>query len=107
MQEAKPHVCECSICQLGEDHSVIKLHQQINLLASRLDEQQRRWFIALEAKKVGHGGDRLLSQISGLHVDTIRRGRQELGDSLHGRPADRTRLPGGGQPALEKKTRPS
>lgn len=45
---------------------------------SRLDEQQRRWLAALESKNLGHGGDTLLSQITGLHVDTIRRGREEL-----------------------------
>jgi hypothetical protein len=37
-----------------------------------------------------------------LHVDTIRRGREELADSLEGRPTDRVRLPGGGRPPLEK-----
>ncbi len=70
---------------------------------SRLDEQQRRWYAAVESAKIGHGGDRQLARITGLHVDTIRRGREELDDSLEGRPADRVRLPGGGRPALEKK----
>jgi hypothetical protein len=45
-----------------------------------------------------------LAQITGLHVDTIRRGREELAESLGSRPADRVRLPGGGRPALEKKS---
>lgn len=75
----------------------------MNLLMSRLDEQQRRWYAAVESTKLGHGGDRLLSRITGLHVDTIRRGRGELADDLEGRPADRIRLPGGGRPAVEKK----
>lgn len=75
----------------------------MNLLMSRLDEQQRRWYAAIESSKVGHGGDRLLSRITGLDVDTIRRGRRELADDLEGRPADRVRLPGGGRPAVEKK----
>jgi hypothetical protein len=70
---------------------------------SRLDEQQRRWYAAVESTEVGHGGDRQLCRITGLHVDTIRRGREELADSLEGRPADRIRLPGGGRPAVEKK----
>jgi hypothetical protein len=70
---------------------------------SRLDEQQRRWYAAVESTEIGHGGDRQLSQITGLHVDTIRRGREELADTLEGRPADRIRLPGGGRPAVEKK----
>ncbi|QDV35586.1 hypothetical protein [Tautonia plasticadhaerens] len=75
----------------------------MNLLMSRLDEQQRRWYAAVESSKVGHGGGRLLSRITGLDVDTIRRGRRELADSLQGRPGDRVRLPGGGRPAVEKK----
>jgi hypothetical protein len=45
--------------------------------------------------------------ITGLHVDTIRRGREELANDLHGRPTERTRLPGGGRPAVEKKVPPS
>jgi hypothetical protein len=79
----------------------------MNLLCSRLDEQQRRWFAALESKKVGHGGDVLLAQILGLHVDTIRRGREELDAGLADRPTDRIRLPGAGRPPLKKKTRGS
>ena len=71
---------------------------------SRLDEQQRRWYAAVESAKLGHGGDRSVARITGLHVDTIRRGREELAESLEGRPADRVRLPGGGAPALEKKS---
>jgi len=27
----------------------------MDLLLSRLDEQQRRWYVALEEKKMGHG----------------------------------------------------
>jgi hypothetical protein len=78
----------------------------MNLLLSRLDEQQRRWYVALESVKVGHGGDTLLSQITGLNAETIRRGREELESDLAGRPADRVRLPGGGRTPLEKKTLP-
>jgi hypothetical protein len=39
---------------------------QINLLVSRLDEQQRRWFVAVEANRHGYGGVRLLSQFTGM-----------------------------------------
>ena len=77
----------------------------MNLLASRLDEQQRRWLAALESKNVGHGGDTLLSQITGLHVDTIRRGREELDAGLRDRPTDRVRRPGAGRPPGKKTTR--
>jgi hypothetical protein len=73
------------------------------LLLNRLDEHQRRWYVALEAKKLGRGGATLMSQITGMHVDTIRRGRSELDAELQDRPTDRVRLPGGGRPPVEKK----
>lgn len=88
----------------------------MNLLLSRMDEQQRRWYGALESLRVGHGGDVRLGQITGLSVETLRRGREELDNELQDRPADRLRrersverirLPGGGRPPVEKKTPPS
>jgi hypothetical protein len=77
----------------------------MNLFLSRLDEQQRRWYVALEANRIGHSGVRLLSQITGMDEKTIYRGQQELAAGLGGRPTDRVRLPGGGRPPVEKKTR--
>jgi hypothetical protein len=74
---------------------------------SRLDEQQRRWLAALESKKAGYGGDTLLAQITGLHVDTIRRGREELDTDLRERPRNRIRRPGAGRPPVKKKIPPS
>jgi Rhodopirellula transposase DDE domain len=103
MADPKPHVCQCPDCLTGRDHADRELHRQMNLLASRLNEQQRRWFAALESKKLGHGGDTRVAQITGLHVDTIRRGREELDANLEGRPIDRIRNPGAGRPAVKKK----
>ena len=102
MPQRDVHHCRCPHCTGSQPHSDQELHRQMNLLLSRLDEQQRRWYAAVESAKLGHGGDRAVSRITGLHVDTIRRGREELAASLEGRPADRVRLPGGGRPALEK-----
>jgi hypothetical protein len=101
------HQCHCISCLSGEGPADRELHEHMHLLASRLDEQQRRWFAALESKKVGHGGDLLVSLIIGLHVDTIRRGREELDAGLAGRPANRVRNPGAGRPPVIKKTRRS
>jgi len=98
-------LCQCPLCREGSDHPERTHHQQINLLLSRLDEQQRRWYVALEANRIGHGGDLLLSQITGLDEKTIRRGREELASSLADHPPTRVRRPGGGRPTLEKKTR--
>lgn len=77
----------------------------MNVFLSRLDEQQRRWYVALEAKKWGHGGIERMAQITGMDVSTIRRGGRELGSNLEERPIDRTRLPGGGRPRTEKNSR--
>ncbi len=107
MADSTIHPCECPLCHSGQDHPQRLLHHQINLLMSRLNEQQRRWLAALESKKAGYGGDTLLAQVTGLHVDTIRRGREELDAGLRDRPTDRIRKPGAGRPPGKKKTRPS
>jgi hypothetical protein len=104
MPERDVYHCQCPSCTSPRLHPDQEIHRQMNLLMSRLDEQQRRWYAAVESAKLGHGGDRSVSRITGLHVDTIRRGRVELAASLGDRPADRVRLPGGGRPALEKKS---
>jgi hypothetical protein len=99
------HRCQCPACQQPDGHPDQELHAQMNLLLSRLGEQQRRWYAALESAKLGHGGDTLLALITGLHVDTIRRGREELAAGLRDRPTDRVRQPGGGRPPVKKKSR--
>lgn len=98
------HFCECSLCQSEPSEanaSTSALHHQMNLFLSRLNEQQRRWYAALESKRLGHGGDRQLSHITGLSEKTLRKGRRELDAELATCPADRIRSPGGGRPALE------
>jgi hypothetical protein len=96
------HDCGCAACRAGE-HSEREDHRQLNRLLSRLDEQQRRWVAAREAKRLGHGGLQRIAEITGLHPETIRRGRDELNDDLRNRPTDHVRLPGGGRPRVEKK----
>src|SRR5579885_1700952 len=69
--------CGCPTCREAADHPERELHRQMILVFSRLDEQQRRWFAALESNRIGRGGDTLLSQITGLDQKTIRRGRED------------------------------
>ena len=107
MADRAVHPCQCPDCLRGAAHPDRELHRHMNLLASRLDEQQRRWFAALESRKLRHGGDTRVALILGLHVDTIRRGREELDDGLATRPADRIRNPGAGRPPVKKKIRKS
>jgi hypothetical protein len=76
----------------------------MNLLLSRLDEQQRRWYLAVESERLGHGADRILFEVTGVDEKTIRRGRVELAGDLVDRPVDRVRQPGGGRPPTKKKT---
>ncbi len=104
MATTTTHNCRCLNCQSKADHPDRQLHFQMNLLLSRLDEQQRRWYVAIESNRIGHGGDRLMSEITGIDEKTIRRGRQELADSLSARPIDRVRVEGAGRPLAEKKT---
>ena len=98
------HDCGCADCLAGE-HPNREDHRQLNLLLSRLDEQQRRWVTAREAMRLGHGGFQRIAEITGLHPETIRRGRDELDNELRDRPTDQVRLPGGGRPRVEKKIR--
>jgi hypothetical protein len=100
------NVCQCRICQQAGDHPDKQLHHQINLLLSRLDEQQSRWFVAVEANQLGAGGARLMSQITGMDIKTIRRGQVELAANLAGRPPDRVRLPGAGRPPAARAASP-
>lgn len=97
------HQCQCEICQGVEVHPLKEEHHRMNLFLSRLDEQPRRWYAALEAEKLGHGGIEAMAKISGLNVNTISRGRKELNNELQERPSQRVRREGGGRQAIEKK----
>jgi hypothetical protein len=99
------HVCQCADCTQQEEHPNQQIHQQMNLLVSRLDEQQRRWYVAVEANRIGYGGVRLLMLITGMDEKTIQRGQQEITQGLAERPTTQIRLSGGGRPRVEKKTR--
>ncbi len=105
---AKPiHQCQCEKCLVKERNLEKEIHHQINVIMGRLDEQQRRWYAAVEANRHGHGGTELVSKITGLDGKTIRRGQAELAVDLVNRPEDRIRKPGAGRPTVEKKIPPS
>lgn len=105
MGEPQVHACVCPSCQQAADHPDRTHHHRMNLFLSRLDEQQRRWYVALEAERLGPGSDRLLAQITGLDLKTLGRGREELTAELAGRPWERVRQTGGGRAPVEKKIR--
>lgn len=103
--EPEVHECECAICQAGEDQAVRAHHQQINLLLSRLNEAQQRWYVGVLSTAVDAPSDSLLAQITGLTEKTIQRGRAELENGLRETPPGRVRRTGGGRKKAEKKTR--
>ncbi len=96
-------LCGCPNCTREDNHLDKLLHRHLNLLLSRLDEQQRRWLVALESMRHGHGGITLMAAVTGMSIATIRRGRAELDAGLKGRPVGRARLPGGGRPPTKER----
>ena len=104
MQQRPVHQCECAECQKPGPSPTKDVHQHMNFFLSTLDEHQRRLYVGLESKKLGHGGDQQVSVITGMDVETIAKGRHELEQA---EPTDRIRAPGGGRLPVEKKTRRS
>jgi hypothetical protein len=96
------HQCDCQFCQEEDPSPQKQWHYQFNLVLNRLDEQQRRWFVAFQANKIGEGGVRELSRICGMDEKTIRRGKQELANSLQDRPITGIRRKGGGRKKAEE-----
>ena len=84
-----------------EDQEQQKIRAAVVLFHSLLDEQQRRLFAGLESLKCGHGGDRKLAELLGLHEETVARGRRELVENQV--LTQRVRRPGAGRPTVEKK----
>jgi hypothetical protein len=102
--EPDVHECECAICQAGEDQVVKAHHRQINLLLSRLDEAQPRWYVGVLSTAGEAFSNRLLAQNTGLTEKTIQRGRAELENGLRETPPGRGRRREGGRKKAEKKT---
>lgn len=89
----------CEICRLAVEHPEQVRHHHINLLMSRLDEQQRRWFAAVLAEQYGVElrGIYLVTQITGLNDKTIRKGLKDLENGLVDIQFERVRRPGAGR----------
>nr|WP_162256902.1 hypothetical protein [Noviherbaspirillum sp. Root189] len=101
MAKLSIHHCTCRRCRSGKQHPDRAYHHHINVLMSRLSEPQRRWFAAVEALHIGHGGKRLLARITGMSPTTILRGCVELESDLTQAPEVHLRAAGGGRPAAE------
>jgi hypothetical protein len=65
-------------------------------MASVLNEQSRRRFVALEARALGHGGVSAMARISGMARSTIYRGLSDIRNRVSA-PPGRLRKPGAGR----------
>lgn len=62
-----------------------------------LSERDRRRYVAVEARRLGHGAITYLAQVFECSERTIERGLQELDDLPNDPAAGRVRRPGGGR----------
>ena len=69
--------------------------RSLRLILDRLDENQRRWVLALLSLQVGRGGISRLSEISHVDNDTFTKARKELAEELKSCPRQRIRRAGG------------
>ncbi len=96
------HKCGCSECVEQPNGETALLHTSINRLVVALDEKHRRQFVGLLASQFGHGGIGYLSKITGLHRETISRGKREI-EGVNAALDGRIRIAGGGRHKAEKK----
>ena len=89
---------------MENSHTLVQdAYHHANLLLTRLDEQQRRWFVAVLAEMVGlkQGGVKMMAQVTGMTEKTIYRGLHELDNELESWTEDRVRQKGGGKAKTE------
>ena len=96
------HKCRCNECIEQPNGETALLHTSINRLVAALDEKHRRQFLGLLASQFGRGGIRYLSKITGLHRETISRGKREI-EGANAALDGRIRASGGGRHKVEKK----
>ena len=73
-----------------------ELEQRMKTLYKSLNEKDRRRYAAIEADKLGYGGQTYISQLLGCDHKTLQRGLEEL-DHLPDLPRGRVRKKGGTQ----------
>jgi hypothetical protein len=72
----------------------LDIEQRMKTLYKSLNERDRRRYAAIEADKLGYGGQTYISQLLGCDHKTLQRGLDEL-DDLPSLPPGRIRKKGG------------
>ena len=82
----------------------VELEDSMRLFHESLPEKDRRRYAAIEARKLGHGGQSYIASVLGCHRDTVPEGMKEL-QSLPEptETAQRIRRPGGGRKKATEK----
>lgn len=80
---------------------VEEIAARYELLKAHLNERQRRLWAGAEAKSIGHGGVHAVSSATGMSINTVRSGREELETPDPERPPalEQQRRAGAGRPA--------
>jgi hypothetical protein len=60
-----------------------EVEQRMKTLYGSLNEKDRRQYAAIEANKLGYGGQAYIVQLLGCDYKTLRRGLKELDHPLH------------------------
>jgi hypothetical protein len=82
-----------------------EVEQHMKTLFKSLNERDRRRYAAIEARKLGHGGQSYIRRLLGCDYKTLRRGLADLKDPSRV-PAGRIRKKGGGRAVLLALARP-
>lgn len=76
---------------------------QMRAFFETLSEKDKRRYAAVEARKLGHGGQLYMAKVLGCSARTIQRGQAELETNV-ALPKGRIRRQGGGRKPYDKKT---
>jgi hypothetical protein len=78
-------------------HYASDVEHRLRAFYETLSEKDRRRYVAVEARRLGHGGIAYVAQVFGCSERTIERGLVELDQLPHDPAAGRIRRPGGGR----------
>jgi len=94
---------ELDLRKIAPDVLMNEVKASIILFYCTLNEKQRRLYAGLESLKFGSGGDQVISDLLGLNIKTVNKGRKELsGSSID---IGTIRSPGGGRKKKKKSFR--
>jgi len=92
---------DCDLGKITPDVLMNEVKASIILFYCTLNEKQKRLYAGLESIKLGNGGDRVISELLGLNIKTVTKGKNELlNNSIN---IDTIRFSGGGRKKKKKK----